>query len=162
MGRRVYECAGGRLRSILRPNVRAKATEEAGADWPRKDDTHWAWSGQAVAAVAGRRLERGVRPHSAMPAWLPKCVRRTVYFDQCSVSVPAEARVFWTERRSREPGFTRRSAVRKHTTLLLSCSPSRLPAADLCCVEDCHSMASPQPLRFPGQELSIQAVCRTR
>ena len=24
-----------------------------------------AWSGQTVAAVAGRRLERGVRPHSA-------------------------------------------------------------------------------------------------
>ena len=44
------------------PNVRAKATEEADADRPRKDDTHGAWSGQAVAAVAGRRLERGVRP----------------------------------------------------------------------------------------------------
>ena len=42
------------------PNVRAKATAEADADWPRKDDTHWTWSGQAVAAVAGRRLERGV------------------------------------------------------------------------------------------------------
>jgi hypothetical protein len=26
-----------------------------------------AWSGQAVAAVAGRRLERGVRPHSPAP-----------------------------------------------------------------------------------------------
>jgi hypothetical protein len=44
----------------VRPNVRAKATVEADADWPRKDDTHRAWSGQAVAAVAGRRLSEGL------------------------------------------------------------------------------------------------------
>ena len=47
-------------REFVRPNVRAKATAQEDADWPRKDDTHRAWSGQAVAAVAGRRLERGV------------------------------------------------------------------------------------------------------
>ena len=31
-----------------------------------------AWSGQTVAAVAGRRLERGVRPHSHQP--LPELI----------------------------------------------------------------------------------------
>ncbi len=41
---------------------------EEDTDWPRKDDNKLAWSGQTVAAVAGRRLERGVRPHSAH-AW---------------------------------------------------------------------------------------------
>jgi hypothetical protein len=50
--------------SPVRPNVRAKATVEADAAWLRKDDNRLAWSGQAVAAVAGRRLERGVRQHS--------------------------------------------------------------------------------------------------
>ena len=40
----------------MRPNVRAKATAKADAAWPRKDNLHDAWSGQAVAAVAGRRL----------------------------------------------------------------------------------------------------------
>jgi len=44
----------------VRPNVRAKATAEADAGWPRKDDTHWTWSGQAVAAVVGRRLSEGL------------------------------------------------------------------------------------------------------
>ena len=31
------------------------------------------WSGQTVAAVAGRRLERGVRPHSAQAAVVATC-----------------------------------------------------------------------------------------
>ena len=44
----------------MRPNVRAKVTAKADADWPRKDDTHWTWSGQAVFAVAGRRLSEGL------------------------------------------------------------------------------------------------------
>ena len=42
------------------PNVRAKPTVEADAGWPRKDDTFLAWSGQTVAAVAGRRLSEGL------------------------------------------------------------------------------------------------------
>ena len=46
--------------SNLRPNVRAKTRAEADADWPRKDDTHRTWSGQAVAAVVGRRLSEGL------------------------------------------------------------------------------------------------------
>ena len=50
----------GRKMSFRLPNVRAKATAEADADWPRKDDTHWTWSGQAVAAVVGRRLSEGL------------------------------------------------------------------------------------------------------
>src|SRR5690349_10808101 len=41
---------------FMRPNVRAKRHAEADADWPRKDDTHRACSGQAVAAVACPRL----------------------------------------------------------------------------------------------------------
>ena len=45
---------------LVLPNVRAKATAEVNADWPRKDDTHWTWSGQAVFAVAGRRLSEGL------------------------------------------------------------------------------------------------------
>ena len=53
--------------SGVRPNVRAKATAEADAGWPRKDDTHGAWSGQTVAAVAGRRLSEGLG--SAHAAW---------------------------------------------------------------------------------------------
>ena len=50
---------------FLRPNVRAKATAEADAAWPRKDDMHCTWSGQAVAAVAGRRLSEGLAVTSA-------------------------------------------------------------------------------------------------
>jgi len=69
----------------VRPNVRAKRTEEADAGWPRKDDTQGTWSGQAVAAVVGRRLSevlgrtRGVnaraeqqgcaRPKFGQPPW---------------------------------------------------------------------------------------------
>ena len=32
-----------------------------------------AWSGQTVAAVAGRRLERGVRPHAASASTMSAC-----------------------------------------------------------------------------------------
>lgn len=44
--------------SLVRPNVRAEPTAEAGAAWPRKDPR----SGQAAPGVAGR-LERVVRQH---------------------------------------------------------------------------------------------------
>jgi hypothetical protein len=62
------------------PNVGAKPTAEADADWPRKDDGIVAWSGQAVAAVVGRRLSDGLgraasvaRPARRRKACLWRC-----------------------------------------------------------------------------------------
>jgi hypothetical protein len=72
----------------VRPNVRAKATTEVDADWPRKDDTHWTWSGQAVAAVVGRRLSEGLGrsvvlvPLRAM-ARKTRAVAPKIYFAGC-------------------------------------------------------------------------------
>ena len=72
------------------PNVRAKATAEADADWPRKDDTHGAWSGQAVAAAAGRRLSEGLgvtEEHGCLWISVPRGLKYVLLaecaFNQC-------------------------------------------------------------------------------
>ncbi len=79
--------ADAALTFLVLPNVRAKATAEEDADWPRKDDTHWTWSGQAVAAVVGRRLSEGLgrTRQQSVPAQL--CLldwpRRCNLCDEC-------------------------------------------------------------------------------
>ena len=52
----------------VRPNVRAKATVEADADWPRKDNLHDGLERPGGGCRSGSPLERGVRPHSRLCA----------------------------------------------------------------------------------------------
>jgi len=47
----------------VRPNVRAKATVEADADWPRKDNLPQGLERPGGGCRSGSPLERGVRPH---------------------------------------------------------------------------------------------------
>ena len=50
---------------MRKSNVRAKRTVEAGAGWPRKDDTNFGLERPDGGCRSGSALERGVRPHSA-------------------------------------------------------------------------------------------------
>ena len=47
----------------MAPNVRAKRTVEADADWPRKDNSKQGLERPGGGCRSGSALERGVRPH---------------------------------------------------------------------------------------------------
>ena len=47
----------------MRPNVRAKPTVEADADWPRKNNSKHGLERPDGGCRSGSALERGVRPH---------------------------------------------------------------------------------------------------
>ena len=61
------------------PNVRAKATVEADADWPRKDNLPQGLERPGGGCRSGSPLERGVRPqHAALAGRVRNCNRRSM------------------------------------------------------------------------------------